>query len=55
MNADDLWNENTIQKLQLANYEEDFGDYLDEIVNTYTFEKNEKSYKRYSPFKLDFE
>lgn len=55
MNADDLWNENTIQKLQLANYEEDFGDYLDEIVNTYTFEKNDKSYKRYSPFKLDFE
>ena len=52
---DDLWTESIITNLQNQNYGEDFSDFIKELSNTYTVSRNQKAFKRYEPFSLDYE
>lgn len=49
---DDLWGEDYITALQTDLFDEDCTEFIQEIANAYTVERNKSSYRRYEPFKL---
>ena len=53
MTEDDYWSEDYIYSLQLLRYNDDFTDYLESLADSIVPEKNNSSFKRYAPFKLD--
>lgn len=53
MTEDDFWSEDYIYSLQLLKYNDDFIDYMEGIAENIVPEKNNSSFKRYAPFKLD--
>lgn len=55
MKDDDLWSEDYITALQSMNFNEDFADYIEDIVEAYSVKRNKSAYRRYSPFKLTVE
>lgn len=52
---DDWWSENYILNLQNQKYGTEFSDFIDELAKSYTVKRNEKAFKRYEPFSLDYE
>ncbi len=52
MNEDDLWNEDSILYLQSLNFNEIFIEYMQELSDSYSVEKNESAYRRYEPFEI---
>ncbi len=55
VNEDDLWNENQIYSVQIDLYNDDFEALIQEWSDALTVEKNASAYKRYDPFKFEFE
>lgn len=55
VNEDDLWNENQIYSVQIDLYNDDFEAMIQEWSDALTVEKNTAAYKRYDPFKFEFE
>lgn len=53
MTADDLWTEEKIDSLLNERYYNDFDDMMKSIVKGYSVVKNNKAYRKYSPFDLD--
>lgn len=53
MTEDDFWSEDYIYSLQLLRYNDDFMDYMEGLAENMIPEKNNSSFKRYAPFKLD--
>lgn len=53
MTEDDYWSEDYIYNLQLLKYNDDFVDYLEKLSDSIVPQKNNSSFKRYEPFKLD--
>ena len=53
MTEDDYWSEDYIYNLQLLKYNDDFVDYLEKLSDSIVPQKNDSSFKRYEPFKLD--
>ncbi|MDE6500937.1 MAG: hypothetical protein K2L10_02490 [Ruminococcus sp.] len=53
MTEDDYWSEDYIYNLQLLRYNDDFTDYMESLAENMIPEKNNSSFKRYAPFKLD--
>jgi len=52
---DDWWSENMISSLQNQKYGNEFSDYIEEIANKYSVSRNERAFKRYEPFSLNYE
>ena len=52
---DDWWSENYILNLQNQKYGDEFSDFIDEIAKSYNVSRNERAFKRYEPFSLDYE
>ncbi len=55
MTDDDLWSEDYIKYMQSLRYEEDFQDYITELADGYTVNRNKSAYRRYDPFELYIE
>lgn len=53
MTEDDYWSDEYIYSLQLLRYNDDFVDYMESLAENIIPEKNNSSFKRYAPFKLD--
>lgn len=53
MTEDDYWSDEYIYSLQLLRYNDDFVDYMENLAENIIPEKNNSSFKRYAPFKLD--
>ncbi|MCM1314795.1 MAG: hypothetical protein NC244_05435 [Alistipes senegalensis] len=53
MTEDDFWSDEYIYSLQLLRYNDDFTDYMEKLADNIVPEKNNSSFKRYAPFKLD--
>lgn len=53
MTEDDYWSEDYIYNLQLLRYNDDFVDYLEKLSGNIIPQKNNSSFRRYEPFKLD--
>lgn len=52
---DDWWSENMILSLQNQKYGEEFSDFIEELADTYSVSRNERAFKRYEPFSLDYQ
>lgn len=52
---DDWWSENYILNLQNQKYGDDFSDFIEELAKSYNVSRNERAFKRYEPFSLDYE
>lgn len=52
---DDWWSENYILNLQNQKYGEDFSDFIETLAKTYTVSRNDRAFKRYEPFSLDYQ
>ena len=52
---DDLWTEDFKDALIQQRYASKFADWIEEVANSYSVEKNKSAYKRYNPFKLELE
>ncbi len=52
---DDWWSENYITSLQNQKYGEEFSDFIKELADGYNVSRNEKAFKRYEPFSLDYQ
>lgn len=55
MTDDDLWSEDSVERLLSERYWNDFTDMMDKISSGYKIEKNKRAYRRYDPFKLTLE
>ncbi|NLT08084.1 MAG: hypothetical protein GXY08_01050 [Ruminococcus sp.] len=55
MTDKDLWSEDQIKTVLRTRYSKKFSDWIEGIANSYSVEKNDKAYKRYAPFDLDYE
>ncbi|WP_295085205.1 hypothetical protein [Ruminococcus sp.] len=53
MTADDLWTEDKIDSLLNERYYDEFEDMMKDVVNGYTVVKNNKAYRKYTPFDLN--
>lgn len=52
---DDWWSENYILNLQNQKYGDEFSDFIEELAKTYNVSRNQRAFKRYEPFSLDYE
>ncbi|MCD7890337.1 MAG: hypothetical protein LUG26_00745 [Ruminococcus sp.] len=55
LTEDDLWTEDNITYLESLNFGDAYSDYMEEISDSLTVEKNTRAYKRYKPFKITLE
>lgn len=52
---DDWWSEGYISSLQSQKFESEFTDFINEIAESYSISRNNRAFKRYEPFSLDYE
>lgn len=55
MNDEDMWTEDLKDQLLAQRYFTNFADWITEVYEGYSVEKNKSAYKRYAPFKLELE
>lgn len=55
MTDDDMWTDDIKDQLISQRYFQNFADWIEEIANGYSVDKNKSAYKRYEPFKLELE
>lgn len=55
MNDEDMWTDDIKDQLISQRYFNNFADWIEEVANSYSVDKNKSAYKRYEPFKLELE
>ncbi len=55
LNDEDMWTEDMKDQLISQRYFNNFADWIKELADGYSVDKNKSSYKKYAPFKLDLE
>ncbi len=55
MNDEDMWTDDMKDQLISQRYFNNFADWIKELADGYSVDKNKSAYKKYAPFKLDLE